>query len=98
MAKPSLLTNHGHALLCVAREPGTRLRDIAQSVGLTERATHRIVCELEEAGYLTRSRVGRNNFYEVHVHAPLTHPLEETRTVGDLLSAMLEPRKGQQAA
>ena len=98
MSEPSLLTHRAHVLLCVAREPGTRLRDIAQCVGVTERATHRLVCELEEAGYLTRSRVGRRNFYEVHVNAPLTHPLEETRTVGDLLSAMLEPRRGQEAA
>lgn len=75
-------------LLCVAREPGMRLRDIADCVGITERASHRIVCELEEAGYLTRRREGRRNVYDVHPQVPLPHPLERNATVGDLLAAV----------
>ena len=84
------LTNHAHALLCVAREPGMRLRDIAACVGVTERAAHRIVCELESAGYLTRTRLGRRNFYEVHPERPLRHALEEGHQVGELLAPLLE--------
>jgi DNA-binding IclR family transcriptional regulator len=75
-------------LLCVAREPGMRLRDIADCVGITERASHRIVCELEDAGYLTRRREGRRNVYDVHPQVPLPHPLERNATVGDLLAAV----------
>jgi predicted transcriptional regulator len=65
-----------------------RLRDIADCVGITERASHRIVCELEEAGYLTRRREGRRNVYDVHPQVPLPHPLERNATVGDLLAAV----------
>ena len=83
-----LLTNHGHALLCVAREPGMRLREIAECVGITERAAHRIVCELEADGFLTRHRDGRRNFYEVHPDAPMRHELERDARVGQLLTAL----------
>ena len=84
----NLLTNHAHALLCIAREPGIRLREVAQCVGVTERAAHRIVCELEKEGYLTRHRVGRRNFYEVHAELPLRHELERDASVGDLFAAI----------
>ena len=93
------LTSHAHVLLCVAREPGVRLRDIAQCVGITERATHRLICDLEEGGYLTRHRVGRRNYYEIHAHAPLRHPLERGHEVGDLLAALRnEDPKGRPEA
>jgi len=85
----TFLTNHALALLCVAREPGMRIRDIAECVGITERAAHRIVCELEEAGYLSRQRLGRRNFYEVHPDAALRHPLEREHDVGELLKGLL---------
>jgi predicted transcriptional regulator of viral defense system len=65
-----------------------RLRDIADCVGVTERAAHRIVCELESGGYLTRTREGRRNAYEVHHELPLRHGLEQDATVGDLIAAM----------
>ena len=84
-----LLTNHGHVLLCVARGPGTRLREIADRVGISERAAHRIVCELESSGYLTRHREGRRNSYEIHPDAPLQHQLERDAKVGDLVAAFL---------
>src|SRR5919202_413586 len=89
----SFLTNHALVLLCVAREPGARIRDIAECVGVTERAAHRLVCELEEAGYLSRHRIGRRNFYEVHPDVPLRHPLEREHDVGELLRAMLSARE-----
>ena len=65
-----------------------RLREIADCVGVTERAAHRIVCELEQHGYLTRHREGRRNVYEVHADRPLPHPLERGATVADLLRAV----------
>ena len=83
-----LLTNHAYVLLCVWRDPEMRLRDIAVCVGITERAAHRIVCELESAGYLTRRRDGRRNVYEVHPDVPLRHALERKATVGELLGAV----------
>jgi DNA-binding transcriptional ArsR family regulator len=90
MAASSLLTNHGLAVVCIARLPGARLRDIAECVGVTERAAHRIVSELCEAGYVTRERVGRRNFYEVHPDVPLSNGLLSERQLGDLLSGLIE--------
>ena len=83
-----LLTNHAHVLLCIARDPGIRLRDIASCVGITERAAHRIVCELETEGYLTRRREGRRNVYILHPEAPLPHELDRDTKLGDLLGAV----------
>ena len=88
MAELAFLTNHAHVLLCASRDPRMRLRDIAQCVGITARATHRIVCELEASGYLTRRREGRRNVYEVHAGRALPHPLEREATVEALLSAV----------
>ena len=84
-----MLTNHAHALLCVAEQPGMRLRDIAECVGVTERAAHRLVTELVDEGYLARHRVGRRNFYEVQSDAPLHHPLEHQHELGDVLRPLL---------
>jgi DNA-binding IclR family transcriptional regulator len=85
----TLLTHQAHVLLCVARDPDVRLRTVADCAGITERAAHRIVCELEEAGYLTRHRLGRRNFYEVHLEAALSHPLERGVHLGDVLKPLL---------
>lgn len=84
------LTNHAHVLLCVAKDPGARLRDIAADVGITERATHRILSELVEEGYVLRSREGRRNHYEVRPELSLRHPLVQGREIGDLLDVLLE--------
>jgi hypothetical protein len=94
----SFLTNHALALLCIAREPGMRIRDVAECVGVTERAAHRIVGELEESGYLSRHRVGRRNFYEVHPEVPLRHPLEDGHDVGELLRVLLSRSRESEAA
>ena len=83
-----LPTNHAHVLLCVHRHRGMRLRDIADCVGITERAAHRIVRELEAEGYLARRREGRRNVYEVHAGRELPHELERGARVGDLLKAV----------
>ncbi len=81
----TFLTNHSHVLICLAREPDLRLRDVAGRVGITERAVQRIVADLEEAAILTRSRDGRRNRYEVHTGQTLRHSIEAHCTIGDLL-------------
>ena len=88
----TFLTNHAHVLLCIAREPEVRMRDVAQQVGITERAVQRIVSDLEHAGYLHRSREGRRNRYEVQTELPLRHPIERHERVSSLLSLVLETR------
>lgn len=84
----TFLTNHAHVLLCIAENPDIRLRDVAEKVGITERAVQRIVVELEEAGYLTHERVGRRNSYEVKPHLKLRHPLEDHLEIGALLRVL----------
>lgn len=87
------LTPHAHVLLCLAREPRIRAIDIAQRLGLTERWVQQIIKELAESGYITRRRVGRNNHYVVHQHAPLQHHAESQWRVKDLFKFVIhEPR------
>ncbi|HEX8551789.1 MAG TPA: hypothetical protein VF681_09565 [Abditibacteriaceae bacterium] len=81
----TFLTNHSHVLICLANMPDARLRDVAQDVGITERAVQRIVADLEAGGVLMRSRDGRRNHYEIRREQPLRHAIEGHRTVGDLL-------------
>ena len=88
MAHWTFLTNHAHVLLCVARDPGTRLRDVAEQVGITERAAQRIVADLVDAGYLVRTREGRRNRYELHGEMPLRHPLERDHHIGEILTVL----------
>jgi len=91
--KWDLLTNHAHVLMCVARDPGVRLREIAESVGITERSAHKIVSELVQEGYVTREREGRRNRYEVRREAPLRHVREQP--VGELLDVLLKAQDGK---
>ena len=91
------VTNHGHVLGCVAADPSARLRDIAATVGITERAVGQIVSELEQAGYLTKSRVGRRNHYEVHGELPLRHPLHRHHTIGELIRFLGAPPETDQS-
>lgn len=84
----TFLSNHAHVLVCLARDPGRPLRLVAQDVGITERATQRIVADLEAAGALERRRVGRNNHYRIFRSARLRHPLERSCRVGQLLDAL----------
>ena len=87
----SFLTNHAQVLLCVARDPAVRLRDIGDTVGITERAAHRIVGELADAGYISRERVGRRNRYGIRPDLPIPDRLPREQKVGDLL-ALIEQR------
>lgn len=81
----TFLGNHAHVLICIAAEPEIRMRDVAQKVGITERAVQRIIAELEEGGYLTITREGRRNRYVVNMNLPLRHPLEGHRTLANLI-------------
>jgi len=81
----TFLTNHAHTLLAIAKQPDARLREIADAVGITERAAFRIVGELEAEGYVTKHKQGRRNVYEVNPDLPLRHPLEQQNAVGELL-------------
>ena len=87
----TFLTNHGHVLLLLSGDPNLRLRDIAERVGITERAAQRIVAELVEAGYVTRTRNGRRNRYVVHPRLPFRHPVEQPHRIGVLLDALGTP-------
>ena len=84
----TFLTNHAHVLLCLARDPEARMRDVASRVGITERAVQGIVNDLEAAGCLTRHREGRRNRYDIVTDRPMRHRVERQHLVGDLLSAM----------
>lgn len=94
----TFLTNHTHVLLCIAEDPGVRLRDVAARVGITERAAQSIVADLVQAGYLSRERVGRRNQYELHPHQPLRHPMEAHHTVGELLDLLRSAPMGRETA
>jgi DNA-binding Lrp family transcriptional regulator len=87
-ARWTFLTNHAHVLLVLAADPDTRLRDVAERVGITERSAQSIVGDLVEEGYLERSRVGRRNHYSVQANLPLRHPLERGHLVRELLDAL----------
>jgi DNA-binding IclR family transcriptional regulator len=92
MPEYQFLTNHAQVLLCVAHDPGIRLRDIAETVGITERSAHRIVSELVDDGYVARERIGRRNIYKVEPDLPLIHALNretQQRRIGDLLEVLL---------
>jgi predicted ArsR family transcriptional regulator len=82
----TFLSTHGLVLLCIAQDPGVRLRDIGDRVGITERAAHRIVTELVEAGYVVRERQGRRNRYEINDDRALPDPMVGDRKLGDLLA------------
>jgi DNA-binding MarR family transcriptional regulator len=90
----SLLSNHGHVLLCIAERPDIRIRDIAARTGLSERAAHRIITELESSGFITHVRVGRRNRYELIDHDATRHRLERHLSVRDLVPTGTDTPQG----
>ena len=84
----TFLTNHTHVLLVIWDQPNIRLREVAQLVGITERATQRIVHELCDGGFLAIEKTGRDNRYSVRPELPLRHPLECRHTIGELLAIL----------
>ncbi len=89
----TFLTNHAHVLLCLRRDAEVRLRDVAALVGITERATQKIVSDLASAGYVKVDRVGRRNRYTVEAFRPLRHPLERSHLIGELLDVLEADRQ-----
>lgn len=86
----TFLTNHAHVLTVLDSEPDMVLREVALRVGITERAVQRIVVDLEDSGFIERTKVGRQNHYKVLKNQPLRHPIEAHRSIGDLLSMITE--------
>ncbi len=84
----TFLSNHAHVLLCIARDPDARVRDIAEVVGITERAAHRILADLIAEGYATAAKVGRRNRYAVNRAGRLRHPFFSSLSVGPLLDML----------
>jgi DNA-binding IclR family transcriptional regulator len=82
------LSNHTQVLLCLHRDPNARFRDLAQSVGITERAAQRIVADLIDSGYVVSERVGRRNRYTVNPDAAMRHPAQEGHEIGELLELL----------
>ena len=86
----TFLTNHSHVLVCLAKKSSMRMRDIANEVGITERAVQHIISDLDEAGYIDRVKDGRCNVYQVHLDKNLRHPIEAHRKIAGLVSFIIE--------
>ena len=84
----TFLTNHARVLLCIAHDPGIRLRDIAARLGITERTAYSIVTDLSQAGYVVKQKDGRRNRYQVQAHLPLPEPTSRERTLGEVLALL----------
>jgi len=85
----TFLSNYAHVLVCLAEDPTARMRDVAERVGITERAAMRIVKHLEQADVLSRQREGRRNRYQINMNTALRHPIESHGTVGHLLKMLI---------
>jgi DNA-binding IclR family transcriptional regulator len=94
MGNWSFLTNHSRALLCIARDPGIRLRDIASALGITERSAYAVVTDLAGAGYVVKEKDGRRNRYQIQTHLPLGESISRERTIGDVLSLLVDANAG----
>lgn len=96
----TFLTNHAQVLSCIADEPDIRGRDIAERVGITERAAQSIIADLVAAGYVTRTREGRRNRYAINPEGRLRHPLQADHTIGELLTVLgrLRPARRRRTA
>ena len=88
MTSWGFLTNHGRVLLCIARDPGVRLRDIADRLGITERSAHGIVTDLTEGGYVLKHKDGRRNRYQIQAHMPLPEPASQEPAIGEVLALL----------
>ncbi len=96
MASRSFLTNHARVLLCIARDPGMRLRDIAASLGITEHSAHGIVTDLAAAGYVVKQKDGRRNRYQIQAHLPLSEPTSQEPAIGEVLAFLAGASAGRQ--
>ena len=89
----TFFTNHGHVLVCIAQNPDVRIAEIADLVGIGERAAHRIVSDLVSGGYVVRTKDGRRNTYTVDFDRPLRHPLEADHTIGEIFRVLAGMRR-----
>jgi hypothetical protein len=89
MASWTFLTNHARVLVLIAHDPGARLRDLAASLGITERSAHAIVADLAEAGYVVKQKDGRRNRYRIEAHLPLPEPGTREPAIGEVLAVLL---------
>jgi DNA-binding IclR family transcriptional regulator len=92
----AFLTNHARVLVCIVHDPSVRLRDIGETLGITERAAHRIVAELATAGYITRRRNGRRNRYTINAHLPLPEAIARQQSIGELLAILTAAHESKQ--
>jgi predicted transcriptional regulator len=86
----TFFSNHGHAIILLSRQPDLKIREIATEIGLTERAMIRIINDLVAAGYLFVKKSGRRNYYRVNLKGPFRHSIEQSRTIGDVVSLFKE--------
>ena len=92
MAEWSFLTNHARVLVCIAHDPGVRLRDIATTLGITERSAYSIVTDLTAGGYVVKDKDGRRNRYQIQSHLPLREAITQERTIGEVLDVLVESK------
>ena len=95
----SFLTNHARVLVCIAHDPGVRLRDIATTVGITERSAYAIVSDLAAAGYVVKDKDtdGRRNRYQIRAHLPLPEAIGRERTIGEVLEVLVGSNTARRA-
>ena len=94
MPEWGFLTSHARVLLCIAHDPGLRLRDIAVRLGITERTAHGVLTDLVQAGYVTKTKDGRRNHYQIQAHLPLPEPGTREPSIGELLAVLLGDTPG----
>ena len=92
MTEWSFLTNHARVLVCIAHDPGVRLRDIATTLGVTERSAYSIVTDLTASGYVVKDKDGRRNRYRIQAHLPLREAIIQERTIGEVLDVLVESK------
>jgi hypothetical protein len=92
----SFLTSHARVLLCIARDPDVRLRDIGASLGITDRSAYGIVTDLAEAGYVIKQKDGRRNRYQIQAHLPLPEPTSQQLAIGEVLALLVDASVGGQ--
>jgi DNA-binding transcriptional ArsR family regulator len=95
MAEWSFLTNHARALLCIAHDPGARLRDIAARLEITERRAFGIVTDLTDAGYIVKEKDGRRNRYRIQNDLPIPESIGRQRTIGEILEMLTDTARGE---
>ena len=97
MATWSFLTNHARALVCIAHDPGVRLRDIATTLDITERSAYSIVTDLTDSGYVVKDKDGRRNRYQIRPHLPLREKITRERTIGEVLDVLVDSKTSPRA-